>query len=159
MYKHIDKLISYLFLFGLSLESCCLGLSSEFLDFVFEVLLGLPVGDYLWLLQNALLDQSVLWLELPEGVFGAVDQTEGRGLVSSEFGSHSEDDHLLQGGIEFLRDEFLQVLFGADRRVGVEDVDEELGSVQQLVLSEFLCGNGDSLCHLYGLYFLVFLRL
>ncbi len=72
----------------------------------------------------------MLWLELSEGVFGPVDESEGAGPVATEFGPETEDDGLFQGSVESLGDELLKVFLGADGGVFVIDLDEELGSVQ-----------------------------
>lgn len=102
MYKLIDSIKYLLFLFGFSLQSGSLVLTSELLNLVLEVFSGLSVTDDLWFFNDTLLDKSVLWLKLSERVFRTVDETEGSGLVSTEFGSESKDDYLFQRRIELL---------------------------------------------------------
>jgi hypothetical protein len=104
MYKLIDSIKYLLFLFGLSFLGSSLVFTSELLDLVLEVLLGLSVGYDLWFLNDALLDESVLWLKLSERVFGSIDESEGSGFVSTEFSSQTKDDYLVQGSIELLGD-------------------------------------------------------
>jgi hypothetical protein len=104
MYKLIDTIKYSLFLFGLSFHSGSLVLTSQFLDLVLEVLLGLSVSDNLRLLNDTLFDESVLGLKLSKGVFGAVDKTKSSGSITTEFGSQSEDDNLFQRRVELLGD-------------------------------------------------------
>lgn len=98
----------------MSLEGSGLVLSSELLDLVLEVFLGLSGGGDLGLLDDSLLDESVLWFEFPQRVLGSVDESEGAGGVATEFGSQAEDDDLFQRGVVLFGDQLLQVLFGAD---------------------------------------------
>jgi hypothetical protein len=79
----------------LSFKSKSLGLSSKFLDLVFEVLFGLSVSDDFRFLEDSLLNESVFWLEFSQRVFGSIDESESSGFVSTELGSQSKDDDLL----------------------------------------------------------------
>lgn len=130
MYKLIDSIKYLLFLFGLTFQSSGLIFTSELLDLVLEVFFSLSVGDNFWFLNDTLFDESVLWLKLSERVFRPIDKTEGSRFVTTEFGSEAEDNYLFQRSIELLGDLLLQVFLRADSGVFVDDIDDELGSIE-----------------------------
>ena len=99
------------------------------------------------------------WLEFSQRVFRSINKSEGRGFVSTEFGSETEDDDLLERSIELFGDQLLEVFLGDDSGFLMDDIDNELGSVKELIFDELSCSDWECLGHLYGLYFLVFLRL
>jgi hypothetical protein len=113
----------------LSFKGSGLSLSSKFLDLILEVLLSLSVGSDLRFFNDTLLDKSVFWLKLSKRVFVTVDKTESSGSITTELGSETEDNNLFQRSVVLLGDLLLEVFFGADGGVFMDDIDDHLGSV------------------------------
>lgn len=105
-------------------------LSSQFSDFVLEFFFGFSVGDNLWLGNETLLDESVLWLELHHRVLVGVDETLGSALVASELSGHVHNDYMIGIDFEFLSKLGLNGFLIRGSTSFMDNLDAELFSVQ-----------------------------
>lgn len=105
-------------------------LSSQFSDFVLEFLFGFSVGDNLWLGNETLLDESVLWLELHHRILVGVDETLGSALVASELSGHVHNDYMIGIDFEFLSKLGLDGFLIRGSTSFMDNLDAELFSVQ-----------------------------
>lgn len=85
--------------------------SSEFLDLVLELFLGLSVDFGFGFLNESLLDESVFRLELHQGILGVVDESLGLALITSELSLKMHNDDLLDIDSEFLGDLLLHLFY------------------------------------------------
>lgn len=111
----------------------------------------LPVLSLLSVLSVGLLDllgktgphKSVLGLELLLAGLVIVDQTETGRSTTTELGLETEDGHSLLLGLVESGELLLELSLGDGGSVGVEDVKNELLSVEQSVRDELSSSEGD----------------
>lgn len=75
---------------------------------------------------NSKTDETVLGLELAEGIFVVVDDAESGGLSSSELGAESEKDDKLGVGLVHASDNFLELGLGNVGTSRVDDINNHL---------------------------------
>jgi hypothetical protein len=94
-------------------------------------------------------DQSVVWLELLQGLWGIVDEGKASGLAATELGLEAEDVDLLLGALVELSKLAAEVILGDVGAVWVQNVTVIRNVSPPFSFSSSCLSICRSLCHIF----------